>query len=198
MINRRSEDRILSIFGQLLLQLVLIGLNAFFACAEIAVLSVNEARLAQLIEQGDKKALCLSKLAGDSSRFLATIQVAITLSGFFGSALAADKLAEPLSMVLYKYFTVLTPEALENISVVCVTLILSYVTLVLGELVPKRLAMKNPEKLALGMAGIIRVLTVLFRPIVALLSFSTNCVLRLFGIDPHAEDDTVYEEDISC
>lgn len=186
----------MSIFWQLMLQLLLIGLNAFFACAEIAVLSVNEARLAQLIEQGDKKALRLSKLSGDSSRFLATIQVAITLSGFFGSALAADKLAEPLSEFLYSYFSVLTPESLENISVVCVTLILSYVTLVLGELVPKRLAMKNPEKLALGMSGIIRTLTVLFRPVVALLSFSTNCVLRLLGIDPHAEEDTVYEEDI--
>lgn len=186
----------MNIFWQLVLQFALIGLNAFFACAEIAVLSVNDARLAQLIEQGDKKAIRLSKLINDSSRFLATIQVAITLSGFFGSALAADNFAEILADLLYVEGGALSYEMLEDIGVIVVTLILSYFTLVLGELVPKRLAMKNSEKLALGMSGIISTLTVLFRPIVALLSVSTNGVLRLFGIDPHAEDETVYEEDI--
>lgn len=179
-----------------MLQFVLIGLNAFFACAEIAVLSVNDARLAQMIEQGDKKAIRLSKLINDSSRFLATIQVAITLSGFFGSALAADNFASLLADLVYVEGGTLSYEALENIGVVVITLILSYFTLVLGELVPKRLAMKNPEKLALGMSGIITTLTILFRPIVALLSVSTNGVLRLFGVDPNAEDETVYEEDI--
>lgn len=186
----------MSIFWQLLLQFVLIGLNAFFACAEIAVLSVNDARLAQMIEQGDKKAIRLSKLINDSSRFLATIQVAITLSGFFGSALAADNFASMLADLLYVEGGVLSYEALENIGVVVVTLILSYFTLVLGELVPKRLAMKNSEKLALSMSGIISTLTMLFRPIVALLSASTNGVLRLFGVDPNAEEETEYESDI--
>ena len=186
----------MSIFGQLLLQFVLIGFNAFFACAEIAVLSVNDARLAQLIEQGDKKAIRLSKLVNDSSRFLATIQVAITLSGFFGSALAADNFASMLADLLYVEGGAISYDALENIGVVVVTLILSYFTLVLGELVPKRLAMKNSEKLALKMSGIISALTKLFRPIVALLSASTNGVLRLFGVDPHAEEVTEYESDI--
>ncbi len=186
----------MSIFWQLVLQFVLIGLNAFFACAEIAVLSVNDARLAQMIEQGDKKAIRLSKLINDSSRFLATIQVAITLSGFFGSALAAENFASMLADAFYVEGGAISYQALESIGVVVVTLILSYFTLVLGELVPKRLAMKNPEKLALGMSGVISALTTLFRPIVALLSASTNGVLRLFGIDPNAEEETEYEEDI--
>lgn len=186
----------MNIFWQLVLQFVLIGLNAFFACAEIAVLSVNDARLAQLIEQGDKKAIRLSKLINDSSRFLATIQVAITLSGFFGSALAADNFAGVLADLLYVEGSVISYDALHTIGVVVVTLVLSYFTLVLGELVPKRLAMKNSEKLALGMSGIISTLTTLFRPIVALLSASTNGVLRLLGIDPNAEEETVYENDI--
>lgn len=186
----------MSIFWQLLLQFVLIGLNAFFACAEIAVLSVNDARLAQMIEQGDKKAIRLSKLINDSSRFLATIQVAITLSGFFGSALAADNFAGVLADLIYVEGGAISYDTLENIGVVVVTLILSYFTLVLGELVPKRLAMKNSEKLALSMSGIISTLTTLFRPIVALLSVSTNGVLRLFGVDPNAEEETEYESDI--
>ncbi len=186
----------MKIFWQLLLQLVLIGLNAFFACAEIAVLSVNEARLAQLEEQGNKKARRLAKLTKDPARFLATIQVAITLAGFFGSAFAADNFAGPLTDALWHTGSPLSREALHTISLVVVTLILSFFTLVLGELVPKRVAMKKAEALSLSMAGIIGTLSVLFRPIVWLLSVSTNGVLRLFGIDPNAADDTVYEEDI--
>ena len=186
----------MNIFWQLVLQFVLIGLNAFFACAEIAVLSVNDARLAQMIEQGDKKAIRLSKLINDSSRFLATIQVAITLSGFFGSALAADNFAGILADLLYVEGGMVSYEVLHTVGVVSVTLILSYFTLVLGELVPKRLAMKNPEKLALSMSGIISTLTALFRPIVALLSVSTNGVLRLLGVDPNADEEPEYEEDI--
>lgn len=186
----------MSIFWQLLLQFALIGLNAFFACAEIAVLSVSDARLAQLMEQGDKKAMRLARLTSDPARFLATIQVAITLSGFFGSAFAADNFAGLLAGVLYREGSVISYETIHTVSVVLVTLILSYFTLVLGELVPKRLAMKRAEKLALGMSGVIGALSVLFRPIVALLSVSTNGVLRLFGVDPNAEEETVYEDDI--
>lgn len=186
----------MKIFWQLLLQLVLIGLNAFFACAEIAVLSVNEARLAQLEEQGNKKARRLAKLTADPARFLATIQVAITLAGFFGSAFAADNFAGPLTDALWRAGGPLSRDAIHTISLVLVTLILSFFTLVLGELVPKRVAMKKAEALSLSMAGIIGTLSTLFRPIVWLLSVSTNGVLRLCGIDPNAADDTVYEEDI--
>ena len=171
----------MKIFLQLLLQIVLIGLNAFFACAEIAVLSVNEARLAQLEEQGNKKARRLAKLTKDPARFLATIQVAITLAGFFGSAFAADNFAGPLTDALWRAGGPLSRDTIHTISLVLVTLILSFFTLVLGELVPKRVAMKKAEALSLSMAGIIGTLSTLFRPIVWLLSVSTNGVLRLFS-----------------
>ncbi|MBR5539403.1 MAG: HlyC/CorC family transporter [Clostridia bacterium] len=186
----------LTIFWQLVLQFVLIGLNAFFACAEIAVISVGDARLAQLIEQGNKKAEKLAKVTKDSARFLAVIQVAITLSGFFGSAFAADNFSEIITDALYREGGMFSRATIDAFSVIAVTLILSYFTLVLGELVPKRLAMKRGEELALSMAGTISVLSTLFRPIVALLSFSTNVVLRLFGIDPNAKEETEFERDI--
>ncbi|MBQ6893699.1 MAG: HlyC/CorC family transporter [Clostridia bacterium] len=185
----------MDILLQLLLQFVLIGLNAFFACAEIAVLSVNDAHLAQLMEQGDKKAMRIARFKNDSASFLATIQVAITLSGFLGSAFAADNFSGVLTDLLAKVIHI-DVEVIDSISVILVTLILSYFTLVLGELVPKRLAMKRAESLALSMSGVIRVISICFQPVVAFLSVSTNVVLRLFGIDPNAEDETVYEDDI--
>lgn len=186
----------MTIFWQLLLQIALIMCNAFFACAEIAVISVNDARLAQLLEQGDKKALRLARLTNDPAKFLATIQVAITLSGFFGSAFAADNFAGLITEALYREGGALSRNTLNTISVVIVTLILSYITLVFGELVPKRLAMKNAEKMALSMSGVISALATFFRPLVWLLSVSTNGVLRLCGVDPNAAEETVYEEDI--
>lgn len=186
----------MTIFWQLVLQFVLIGLNAFFACAEIAVISVSDARIAQLIEQGNKKAMRLANVTKDSARFLAVIQVAITLSGFFGSAFAADNFSEILTDLIYREGGFFSRKAIDTFSVIAVTLVLSYFTLVLGELVPKRLAMKRAESLALSMAGTISVLSVFFRPVVALLSFSTNVVLRLFGIDPNAKEETEFERDI--
>lgn len=186
----------MKLFWQLMLQAVLIALNAFFACAEIAVLSVNDVRLAQLEEQGNKKAARLAKLTGDPARFLATIQVAITLAGFFGSAFAADNFATRLADALYREGGLIGKDVIHTLSLVIVTLILSFFTLVFGELVPKRVAMKKAEALALSMAGVIGGLSVLFKPVVWLLSASTNGVLRLLGIDPRATDDTVYEEDI--
>lgn len=184
------------IWGQLLLQLILIGLNAVFACAEIAVLSVSEAKLSKLEESGNKKAKKLRKLTEQPSKFLSTIQVAITLSGFLGSAFAADNFAERLTDWVLAKGMQIDPETLESIAVVIITLILSYVTLILGELVPKRLAMKHSEKLALGMAPMLYGVSKLFTPIVWLLSVSTNGVLRLMGIDPNEEDEEVSEEEI--
>ena len=145
----------MKLFWQLMLQAVLIALNAFFACAEIAVLSVNDARLAQLEEQGNKKAARLAKLTGDPARFLATIQVAITLAGFFGSAFAADNFATRLADALYREGGLIGKDVIHTLSLVIVTLILSFFTLVFGELVPKRVAMKKAEALALSMAGVI-------------------------------------------
>lgn len=184
------------IVWQLLLQAVLIGLNAVFACAEIAVVSLNDVKLARLAAQGDRRAVRLAALTKQPARFLATIQVAITLSGFLGSAFAADSFSEKLSALALSWGVPLSQKALGTLSVVCITLILSYFTLVFGELVPKRLAMKNAEKLALGMAGMIAVIARLFAPLVSLLTASTNGILRLLGLDPNAEDAAVTEEDI--
>ncbi|MCR4752341.1 MAG: hemolysin family protein [Eubacterium sp.] len=178
--------------GRLVLQIVLIAVNAVFACAEIAVISMSDTKLEKLEEEGDRRARTLHKLTRVPARFLATIQVAITLSGFLGSAFAADAFAGRLCRALAGIGLVIP----ESAAIVIVTVILSYVTLVFGELVPKRLAMKNPEKVSLGLAGLLYVVSQVFYPLVALLTASTNGVLRLFHIDPDAEDETVTEEEI--
>lgn len=184
----------------LLVQAVLIALNAIFACAEIAVISVNETKLDNLVEQGNKKAKKLRRLINNPAKFLATIQVAITLSGFLGSALAADNFAEPLADWIQRVANMnLTPDGDKFLTTVCViliTLILSYVTLVFGELVPKRVAQRKSEELALRVAPAISVIAKLFAPIVWLLTASTNGVLRLMRIDPNETEETVSEEDI--
>lgn len=185
-----------SIVWQLLLQVVLIALNAVFACAEIAVISVNEGKLEKMADEGDKRAKRLFNLTANPARFLATIQVAITLSGFLGSAFAADNFSEKLVSVLIKTGVNIPEKTLSTISLILITLILSYFTLVFGELVPKRLAMKNSEKLALGMSALISFISKLFAPVVWLLTASTNGLLRLLGVDPDSEDDTVTEEEI--
>lgn len=188
----------MNIWLMLLVQVVLITLNAVFACTEIAVISVNETKLDNLAEQGNKNAKKLRRLINQPAKFLATIQVAITLSGFLGSALAADNFAEPLANWLYTglNFTLIPVEGLKTLCVVLITLILSYITLVFGELVPKRVAQRKSEKLALQIAPSISVISKLFAPIVWLLTVSTNGVLRLMGIDPNATEETVSEEDI--
>ena len=184
------------IVWQILLQIILIALNAVFACAEIAVISVSDAKLAQLIAQGDKRAVRLARLTSQPARFLATIQVAITLSGFLGSAFAADNFAGILVDSLLSLGVPVPAQTLKAVSVVLITLILSYFTLVFGELVPKRLAMKKAESLALSMSGMISALARVASPIVWVLTASTNLVLRLCGLDPNAEEDEVSEEEI--
>ncbi len=186
----------MGLFGQLLLQIILIALNAFFACAEIAVISMNDAKLATLAAQGDRRAKRLKALTAQPSKFLATIQVAITLAGFFGSAFAAENFSDRLTGWIYSKTTVISYEVMDKISVVLITLVLSYFTLVLGELVPKRLAMKRSQNLALTLSGPIYFVAKISAPIVWLLTASTNGVLRLFGVDPNAKDEEVSEEEI--
>lgn len=181
---------------QILLQVMLISLNAIFACAEIAVISMNDNKLAQMATQGDKRAMKLVRLTSQPARFLATIQVAITLSGFMGSAFAADNFSEILVTWLSSLNIPLPLATLDTISVIFITLILSYFTLVFGELVPKRIAMKKAEQLALGLATLISFIAQLFSPVVWFLTTSTNAILRLCGIDPNSEDDEVSEEEI--
>jgi len=185
-----------SVFFMIALQLVLIMLNAIFACAEIAVISTNERKMAKLAESGDKRAKRLVKLTSNSARFLATIQVAITLSGFLGSAFAAENFSEILVNAILSLGVSISAEVLDSIAVVLITVILSYFTLVFGELVPKQIAMRKAESLALGISGLISGISKIFAPLVSLLTASTNGVLRLFGIDPNAEGEKVSEEDI--
>lgn len=182
--------------GAVILQIVLIFLNAVFASAEIAVISTNEAKLEKLSEEGDKKAKRLLSLTKNPSKFLSTIQVAITLAGLLGSAYAADNFAEPLVKWLVGLGIGISESTLNSICVFVITLILSYFSIVFGELVPKRLAMKNAEKMALGMSGILKFVSCVFAPFVWILTKSTNGLLRLFHIDPNEQGDAVTEEEI--
>ena len=185
-----------TIIWQLILQLILIMLNAVFASAEIAVISMNDARLQKLAESGNKSAKRLASLTSQPARFLATIQVAITLSGFLGSAFAADNFSEMLVELVLKTGIPIPRGVLDSIAVILITIILSYFTLVFGELVPKRIAMKNSEKMALKLSGAVSAISVFFRPLVSFLTASTNGILRLIGIDPDSEDSVVTEEEI--
>lgn len=185
----------LQIVLQVILQLVLIALNAIFACAEIAVIETKGAKLDKLAEDGNKRAKTLSRLTENPAKFLATIQVAITLAGFLGSAFAAENFSIYIVNALSGKIP-LTDEVIDTISVILITLVLSYVTLVCGELVPKRVAMKNSEKVALSLTGIINFVAIIFKPLVWLLTVSTNGALRLFGINPNEEEAEVSEEDI--
>lgn len=187
-----------TIFRQLLLQFVLIALNAFFAATEIAVVSLNSQKMKALAEDGDKKAEKIVKIIDDPTKFLSTIQVGITLAGFLGSAFAADSFGDMLSIAIINHFDIAPVYAsiIQTLSVVAVTLILSYFTLVLGELVPKRIAMKNKEKVAKSFCGVVSVLTTILKPVIWFLSVSTNGIIRLFGIDPNEKDEAVSEEDI--
>lgn len=185
-----------SILLMILLQAFLILLNAVFASAEIAVISINDAKLARMVAEGDKRAVRLARLTSQPARFLATIQVAITLSGFLGSAFAAENFSDGLVNWLVGLGVGIPAATLDAIAVVIITLILSYFTLIFGELVPKRVAMRKAESLALGISGLISAIAKLFAPIVWFLTASTNAVLRLLGIDPNAEEETVSEEEI--
>lgn len=185
-----------SIAFMILLQVFLITLNAVFACAEIAVISMNDSKLTKLAAEGDKRAVRLARLTSQPARFLATIQVAITLSGFLGSAFAAENFSDVLVTWVIGMGVTVPAATLDAIAVVVITLVLSYFTLIFGELVPKRVAMRKAETLALGMSAFITGISKLFAPIVWVLTISTNAVLRLLGIDPDAEDDAVSEEEI--
>lgn len=183
---------------QILLQIILIALNAFFAATEIAVISLNEKKVRALAEDGNKKAVKMLKIIEEPTQFLSTIQIGITLAGFLGSAFAADNFAEVLSAAISKAFNLSADNTkiINTVAVVLVTLILSYFTLIFGELVPKRIAMKHKEKLTNSVCGIISFLAAVLKPIIWFLTISTNAVLRLVGIDPHEKEEPVSEEDI--
>ena len=192
------EDLYFIMFGQIILQVVLILFNALFAATEIALISLNEKKVRSLAEGGDKKAKKMLKIIEEPTKFLSAIQIGITLAGFLGSAFAADNFADKLTDYVVRTFSI--PQTyvafIDTVSVILITLILSYFTLILGELVPKRLAMKYKEQLANKVSGLMMGITVVLRPVIWFLTASTNLVLRLFGIDPKEKDETVSEEDI--
>lgn len=185
-----------STVGLLLLQVLLIALNAIFACAEIAVISMNDNKLVKMASEGDKRAIRLQKLTSQPARFLSTIQVAITLSGFLGSAFAAENFSDGLVEWLIGLGVKVPAATLEPIAVVVITIVLSYFTLIFGELVPKRVAQAKAEPLALGISGLISAIATVFKPIVWFLTISTNGVLHLLRIDPNAQDEEAGEEEI--
>ncbi|MGM0878015.1 MAG: hemolysin family protein [Bacillota bacterium] len=175
---------------------VLIILNAFFAASEIALISLNDNKVKLMADSGDKKAVMLYSLLSEPSRFLATIQIGITLAGFLASAFAAESFAGRLANTLYGMGIPISEELLGTISVVVITLVLSYFTLVLGELVPKRLALQKAEAISMFAVVPLTFLSKISSPFVKLLTLSTNLLVRLFGVDPNAEDENVTEEEI--
>ena len=185
-----------SIPQQLLVQAVLILINAFFAMTEIAVISLNAGKLRMMAEEGDRSAPKLLKLVEEPSGFLSTIQIAITLSGFLGAAFAGDAFAEVLTDWLLGLGVGLPASVLNTLSLVLVTVILSYFTLVFGELVPKRIAMQKPLQVAKISCGVVRTIAAILRPAVWLLSVSTNGLLKLMRLSTKAEEETVTEEEI--
>jgi putative hemolysin len=175
---------------------VLIVLNAFFAASEIALISLNDNKIKAMAEEGHKKAGLLHKLLSEPSRFLATIQIGITLAGFMASAFAAESFAGGMAEALYATGIPIHKEILETVSVMLITVLLSYFTLVLGELVPKRIAMEKSESIAMFAVMPLTVLSKLTSPFVKFLTLSTNALVRLFGVDPHADKEQVTEEEI--
>jgi len=183
---------------QLLLQLLLILINAFFAATEIAVLQLNGGKIERMARDGDKKASRMMKMVSNPDRFLSTIQIGITLAGFLGSAFAADNFSEYVTKFFIETckITWISAKAVDSISVIVITLILSYFTLVLGELVPKRIAMKHPEKLARAFCGVINGIAVILKPVVWFMAVSTSAVLKIFGINSQDNEEDVSEDDI--
>ena len=188
-----------SILPQLLILFLLILINAFFASSEIALISLSETKLKkQAEEEGSRRAKKLLKLVQAPDRLLSTIQICITLAGFLSSAFAADAFSDRLVdwLVNDRGFTAIPASTLNGLMVLAITIVLSYFSLVLGELVPKRVAMKKPELVARITGGTVYVMSNLFRPVIWFLSKSTNAVLRVIGIDPSAETEEVSEDEI--
>lgn len=178
----------------ILLLLALIVCNAFFAMSEIAIISLNDNKVRKMAQEGHKRADIIVRLIEYPSKFLATIQVGVTLSGFLASAVAADTFAEHIVYALRN--VAISPSALRAISIVGITIVLSFVTLVFGELVPKRVGMQNCEKISFGVAPALSMMARIGAPFVALLSATTNGTLRLLGINPNDQPEQVTEEEI--
>ncbi len=188
----------LSIALKVVLLFVLILVNAFFAMSEIAIISLNDTKIQRMAEEGNKKAKQIVKLTENSSRFLSTIQIGVTLAGFLTSASASQNFADMLTNALVKTPIVdfIPAGVINGASVILITIITSYFSLVLGELAPKRIAMQVPEKIAFKVVGILTFVASATKPFVKILSLSTNGIVRLLGFDPNADEEDVTEEEI--
>ena len=180
--------------SQLIFLFILILLNAYFAATEIAFISLNDAKIEKQAKDGNKKAKQIQKMLKNPSKFLATIQIGITLAGFLSSAFASDAFAGMLAPVLNEWMPFISIATWQNISIVIITIILSFFTLVFGELVPKRLAMKYYEKISFATIGVIKGISVVTAPFVKLLTWSTNIVSKLFGVGEQDEEIVTEEE----
>lgn len=180
---------------QIIIIFILIFLNAFFAASEIAFISLNDAKIERLSKEGNKKAKKIKEMLVNPSKFLATIQIGITLAGFLSSAFAAESFANKLAPMLNSWIPQLSIGVWNSISIIIITLVLSYFTLIFGELVPKRIAMKNYEKIAFASIGIIKVISIITSPFVKILTFSTDVISKLFGISEN-DEEVVTEEEI--
>ena len=185
-----------SVNGQIISNLFFLAfltlVNAFFSCTEMAVVSVNKNRMGMLAEKGNKKAKLILKLLEEPTNFLSTIQVAITLSGFFASASAATN----FSFVVENWLNPFNIPYTKEISLVLVTVVLSFFTLVFGELVPKRVALQRVESIALFSVKIVYLISKIVLPFIKLLSFSTNLVLKILGVNLENIEEKVSEEEI--
>ncbi len=183
---------------KLVLLIILILVNAFFSMSEIAIISLNDNKIDKMAEEGHKKAKMVAKLTANSSRFLSTIQIGVTLAGFLTSASASQTFADMLAGAFAGTAVerVLGASVINGISVVVITLVMSYFSLVFGELVPKKIGMQIPEKISFKVVGILLFISKFFSPVVKILSLSTNGVVRILGFNPHADEETVTEEEI--
>ena len=182
-------------FSKIFVLIILTFLNAFFAAAEMAFVSLNDAKVDKQAKEGNKKAKSIQKMLKDPSKFLATIQIGITFAGFLSSAFASEAFASELAPILNNLIPQLSVAVWNSISIIIITIILSYFTLIFGELVPKRIAMKYSEKIAFGSIKVIRVVSIVTSPFVKFLTFSTNIVSKIFGVSGD-EEETVTEEEI--
>lgn len=180
---------------QIIFLIILILLNAYFAASEMAYISLNDAKIEKEAKEGNKKAQKIKKMLKNPSKFLATIQIGITLAGFLSSAFAADTFASELSPILNEWIPGLGIGFWQALSIIVITIILSFFTLIFGELVPKRLAMKYSEKIAYATIGIISFISILTSPFVKLLTATTNLVSKIFGVSEY-EEEVVTEEEI--
>jgi putative hemolysin len=183
---------------ELMFLLFLILMNAFFAASEVAMISLNDTKIRMMADDGHPRAKMLRSLLSEPSKFLSTIQVGITIGGFLASAFAAENFANDLVVLMQSWGlseNVIHEDNLRTISMVLITVILSYFTLVLGELAPKRIAMKHPEKISMVVVRPISWIAVIAAPFVKLLTFSTNFVVKLFGVDPSKHDQKVADEE---